>query len=59
MTPPSEPLIRRALIAYALEKTSKTTAERYTIAVASGLIAGESIMGVVVAALNNFVLKLP
>ena len=41
----------------AIEKISKSTAERYTIAIASGLIAGESIMGVVVAALNNFVLK--
>ena len=46
-----------ALIAWGIEKISKSTAERYTIAIASGLIAGESIMGVVVAALNNFVLK--
>jgi uncharacterized oligopeptide transporter (OPT) family protein len=29
----------------------------YVVPVASGLIAGESLIGVVVAALNNFVLK--
>ncbi|MBK6692071.1 MAG: OPT/YSL family transporter [Myxococcales bacterium] len=46
-----------ALLAWAIEKISKRASDRYTIAVASGLIAGESIMGVVVAALNNFVLK--
>jgi hypothetical protein len=32
-------------------------AERYIIPVASGAIAGESIVGVVVAALNTFVLR--
>ena len=46
-----------ALMAWAFEKVSKRASDRYTIAIASGLIAGESIMGVVVAALNNFVLK--
>ncbi len=46
-----------ALVAWSLEKISKQTAERYTIAVASGLIAGESIVGVIVQALNNFVLR--
>jgi uncharacterized oligopeptide transporter (OPT) family protein len=35
----------------------KQQADRYVIPVSSGLIAGESIVGVVVAALNNFVLK--
>jgi len=46
-----------ALMAWAFEKISKRASDRYMIAIASGLIAGESIMGVVVAALNNFVLK--
>jgi uncharacterized oligopeptide transporter (OPT) family protein len=31
-------------------------ADRYTVPIASGAIAGESIMGVIVAGLNNFVL---
>ncbi|XXX72862.1 OPT family oligopeptide transporter [Sorangium sp. So ce134] len=35
----------------------KGKAEAYVVPVASGLIAGESIVGVVVAALNNFVLR--
>ncbi len=38
-----------ALIAYWLEKKHPKTADTYTIPVASGLIAGESIMGVLVA----------
>jgi len=36
---------------------SKERAGRYTIPISSGLIAGESIVGVIVAILNNFVLK--
>lgn len=37
-------------------RANKDRAERYTVPIASGIIAGESIMGVVVAAINNFVL---
>ena len=40
-----------ALIAWILLKKSKRIAELYTIPVASGIIAGESLMGVVVALL--------
>jgi uncharacterized oligopeptide transporter (OPT) family protein len=36
---------------------SKASAERYTVPISSGLIAGESIVGVIVAIVNNFVLK--
>jgi OPT family oligopeptide transporter len=43
-----------AAIGHAL---SKEKAERYTVPISSGLIAGESIIGVIVAILNNFVLK--
>jgi uncharacterized oligopeptide transporter (OPT) family protein len=42
-----------ALIAWALEKYSAKLAEMYTIPVASGLIAGESILGVVIAILAS------
>ena len=45
-----------ALGAWAWQKASKDKADEYTVPIASGLIAGESIMGVIVAALNNFVL---
>lgn len=37
-----------ALIAWTLAKTKPKTDEKYTIAVSSGLIAGESLMGVVI-----------
>ncbi|MBN1421407.1 MAG: OPT/YSL family transporter [Planctomycetes bacterium] len=40
-----------ALIALILEKAAKKTAETYTIPVASGIIAGESMMGVAIALL--------
>lgn len=45
-----------ALVARGYQKKSPAQAERFTVPVASGVIAGESIMGVIVAALNNFVL---
>ncbi len=38
-----------ALIAWLLARSSRETAERYTIPVASGLIAGESLMGVAIS----------
>lgn len=41
-----------ALIAYVLEQKKPATAERYTIPVSAGFIAGESIMGIVVALLT-------
>jgi putative OPT family oligopeptide transporter len=41
-----------ALIAWILFRTAKEAAERHTIPVASGLIAGESLMGVAVALLG-------
>jgi uncharacterized oligopeptide transporter (OPT) family protein len=40
-----------AFIAWLIARASAKTAERYTIAVASGLIAGESLIAVVIAAL--------
>ena len=40
-----------ALIAWLLSKSAQSYAESYTIPVASGLIAGESLMGVVIALL--------
>jgi uncharacterized oligopeptide transporter (OPT) family protein len=43
-----------ALIAYILEKKAPQMAENYTVPVASGVIAGESIMGILVAILIAF-----
>ena len=45
-----------ALIAHVATKSNKAWAERYIVPIAAGGIAGESIVGVIVAALNNFVL---
>lgn len=44
-----------AVLAWAFEKLNPKQAERFIIPVSSGIIAGESIMGVVVVAVNNFV----
>ena len=44
-----------ALAAWVFGRASERQAGRFTVPIASGLIAGESIVGVVVAALNNFV----
>jgi len=44
-----------AAIATAVEKANAKLADRFVIPVSSGLIAGESIVGVIVAGLNNFV----
>ncbi len=41
-----------ALIAWVLTKVSPTTAEKYIIPVSSGLIAGESILGILIAYLQ-------
>ncbi len=46
-----------AFIAYVVSKLDKKTADRFVIPIASGVIAGESILGVIVAGLNNFVLN--
>jgi uncharacterized oligopeptide transporter (OPT) family protein len=46
-----------AVLAWAFERGSPHQARRFVVPVASGLIAGESIVGVVVAALNNFVFR--
>jgi len=43
-----------ALAAWVFHLVDRRQAERFTVPVASGVIAGESIVGVVVAALNNF-----
>lgn len=43
-----------ALIAYILEKKNPVLSENYTVPVASGVIAGESIMGILVAILIAF-----
>ncbi|GAC1351383.1 MAG: OPT family oligopeptide transporter [Polyangiales bacterium] len=42
-----------ALMAYLWEKTRPIPAEKYTVALSSGIIAGESLMGVVVMLLGN------
>ena len=44
-----------AIAATLLARNHPKTSERYTVAVASGIIAGTSIMGVIVAILNNTV----
>lgn len=44
-----------AVAAWAYEKLSPKQAERFVVPISSGLIAGESIIGVIVAGLNNFV----
>ena len=46
-----------AVAAWAFARARRDTAERFVVPIASGVIAGESIIGVVVAGLNNFVLK--
>jgi uncharacterized oligopeptide transporter (OPT) family protein len=46
-----------ASAAWLFGRTNSRQAERLVIPIASGLIAGESIVGVVVATLNNFVLR--
>jgi uncharacterized oligopeptide transporter (OPT) family protein len=45
-----------AVSAWVFRLASKKQAERFIVPISSGLIAGESIIGVLVAALNNFVL---
>ena len=40
-----------ALVAWLVFKGSRPTSERYNVAVASGLIAGESLLAVLIAAL--------
>jgi putative OPT family oligopeptide transporter len=44
-------------LAWAFGRVDKRQADRFVIPISSGVIAGESIVGVLVAALNNFVLK--
>ncbi|CAN5701255.1 OPT family oligopeptide transporter [soil metagenome] len=46
-----------ALIAAGAKKLSPQAAERFTVPVSSGIIAGESIVGVIVAIVNNFILS--
>ena len=46
-----------AALAWAFGLASKRQADRFVVPISSGVIAGESIVGVLVAALNNFVLK--
>ncbi|MGH7437083.1 MAG: OPT family oligopeptide transporter, partial [Polyangiaceae bacterium] len=46
-----------AVAAWVFARARRDTAERFVIPIASGVIAGESIIGVVVAGLNNFVLR--
>lgn len=45
-----------AVIAWIWQKSSERSAERYLVPVSAGIIAGVSILGVIVAAVNNFVL---
>jgi uncharacterized oligopeptide transporter (OPT) family protein len=58
MLPFSTPLsfLVGALVAEGVTQKNRTLAERYLVPVASGAIAGESILGVVVAAVNNLLL---
>ncbi|MEO8800885.1 MAG: OPT family oligopeptide transporter [Polyangiaceae bacterium] len=44
-----------AMIGWALESKKPKLAERFIVPIASGIIAGESIIGVIVTAINNFV----
>ncbi len=46
-----------AALAWAFGRVDRRQADRFVIPISSGVIAGESIVGVMVAALNNFVLK--
>ncbi len=46
-----------AAIAALAHRISRVRAERYTVPISSGLIAGESIVGVIVAIINNFFIK--
>ncbi len=46
-----------ALLAWGAEAKNKKWMEDYVVPIAAGAIAGESIMGVIVTALSNFVLK--
>lgn len=45
-----------AVAAWIFSAANRRQADRFVVPIASGLIAGESIVGVLVAALNNFVL---
>jgi uncharacterized oligopeptide transporter (OPT) family protein len=45
-----------AAAAWAFSRAAPRQAERFVIPLSSGLIAGESIVGVLVAALDNFIL---
>jgi OPT family oligopeptide transporter len=45
-----------AIGAWVFRRANERQAERFTVTIASGIIAGESLVGVFVAALNNFVL---
>ena len=53
---PLQMFIGAAIAAIVMARKDKNAGE-YVVPVASGLIAGESLVGVLVAALNNFVLK--
>lgn len=46
-----------ALLAWIITKVNKAWAEKYIVPMSAGAIAGESIVGVIVAGLNNFVFK--
>jgi len=46
-----------AAAAWLYRRLDPRQAERLVVPISSGLIAGESIVGVVVASLNNFVLR--
>lgn len=46
-----------AAIAALAQRVARARAERYTVPISSGLIAGESIVGVIVAIINNFFIK--
>lgn len=50
-------MLMGALLAWAWTRRDQPRAERYVVPLASGMIAGESIVGVLIAAVNNLLLR--
>ena len=46
-----------AVLGELVKRAAPRTAERYIVPISSGIIAGESIVGVLVAIVNNFILS--
>ena len=52
-------MLAGALLAWALQKRNREAAERYLVSVSSGVVAGESLMGIVVIVLRDVLHVLP